>query len=118
MYHIHEPQTFDMDLLHRFFTQKQFTEAERRFIIKYHVHADSNHKSFHAINPTEFKILKALLLVNQQRSTKKLYTHADIFTQVASLSLNPDSHIVLYDKERLLDSRRKWRFQPIDLYQC
>lgn len=117
MYHIHEPQTFDTDLLHRFLTQKQFTEAERKFIIKYHVHVDSNHKSFHAINPTEFKILKALLVVNQQRSTRKLYTHADIFTQVSSLSLNPDSHIVLYDKEWLLDSRRKWRFQPVDLYQ-
>jgi hypothetical protein len=116
MLHIHEPQIFDTTLLHAFLTKKEFTEWERRFALKYYFHCDSGHKSFHALNQYEHKLLKALLVFNPRQSTKKLYTHGDIFTQVSSLSLNPSTHIVVYDKERVMDSYKKWRFQAVDLY--
>lgn len=116
MLHIHEQHIFDDTLLHHFFTKKLFTEREWRFAIKYHVHVFHKHKSLHATSWFDYMLLKALRWSTTLAPTKKLFTHAEIFSHIDSLSLSPETQIVLFDKEWLFDSWKKRRFQPIDLY--
>lgn len=116
MLHIHEQHIFDDNLLHQFFTKKIFTEWEWRFAIKYHVHVFHKHKSLHATSPFDYMLLKALRWSSPITPSKKLFTHAEIFTHIDALSLSPETQIVLFDKEWLFDSWKKWRFQAIDLY--
>ena len=116
MLHIHEQHIFDDTLLHHFFTKKVFAEWEWRFAIKYHVHVFHKHKSLHATSTSDYMLLKALKWSTTLAPTKKLFTHAEIFTHIDSLSLSPETQIVLFDKEWLFDSWKKRRFQAIDLY--
>lgn len=116
MLHIHEQHIFDDTLLHEFLTKKSFTEREWRFAIKYHVHVFHKHKSIHAVSAYDHLLLKALRWSTVRTSTKKLFTHAEIFSGIDSLSFSPDTQIVLFDKEWLFDSWKKRRFQSIDLY--
>lgn len=116
MLHIHEQHIFDDTLLHHFFTKKIFVEWEWRFAIKYHVHVFHKHKSLHATAATDYMLLKALKWQATLSPTKKLFTHAEIFSHIDTLSLSPETQIVLFDKEWLFDSWKKRRFQAIDLY--
>jgi hypothetical protein len=116
MLHIHDHHIFDEKLLHQFFTKKTFTEWEWRFAIKYHVHVFHKHKSLHATSAFDYMLLKALKGSISTTSSRKLYTHADIFSGIDNMTISPDTHIVLFDKERLFDSWKKRRFQSIDLY--
>jgi DNA polymerase III epsilon subunit-like protein len=114
---LHEPQIFDKQLLHALFTKKEIEVRERYVIVKYLTHCVNWHKSYHAVNRYDYMILQAFLSSPQHQSERKLYSHWDIFNKLETLSLPADSHIVIYDKEWLIDSRKKRRYNSVDLYR-
>jgi hypothetical protein len=117
MLQLHEQHMFDTQTLHFFLTKKSYQEREWRCAIKYHLHVMQKHKSYHCVNQYDYLFAKAMYANITRGPSKKLFTHAEIFTHVENLSLPSNSHIVLYDKEWLFDSWKKRRFNAIDLYQ-
>ncbi len=113
---LHEPQIFDKTLLHALFTKKEIESWERHVIVKYIVHCIHWHKSYHAVNRYDYMILQACSSLSQYASHRKLFSHNELFNALQTLSLPTDTQIIIYDRERLIDSWKKWRYNSIDLY--
>lgn len=113
---IHEQHSFDANMLHTFFTKKSYQEREWFCALKYFTHVQQKHKSYHTLNYYDRLFLQTMLSTNSSAPTKRLFTHQEIFNHIDKLSLPPETHIVLYDKEWLFDSWKKRRYSAIDLY--
>jgi hypothetical protein len=96
--------------------QKSRKERERHCATKYLLHAQEKHKSYHCTQRYDYLFVKAMRSSSSRDSNKKLYTHEELFNNITTLSLPNHANIMLYDKERLFDSWKKWRYNAVDLY--
>jgi len=113
---LHDQIIFDKEVLQSFFMQKTWKEREWHCATKYLLHANEKHKSYHCTQRYDYLFVKAMRNNSIRDSQKKLYTHEDLFTNIANLSIAGHQHIMIYDKERLFDSWKKWRYSAVDLY--
>lgn len=113
---LHEQIIFDTNMLHHFFTKKQYEERERHCAVKYILHTEEKHSSYHCINRNDTIFVAAMKLHIIRPPRKKLYTHYDLFSCIENNIIDTSQHIVIWDKESVLDSWKKWKYKTHDLY--
>ena len=113
---LHDQIIFDSDVLRSFLMQKTWKEWEWHCATKYFLHAQEKHKSYHCTQRYDYMFVKAMRNTSMRGTTKKLYSHEELFTHISHLTLPSHTHIMLYDKEWLFDSWKKRRYSPVDLY--
>lgn len=110
-------QTFlDHDLLHRFFTKAAFTDSERYCAIKYIMHTSQHHGSYHAVNASDHRRVRALQLTTPVASSRRIYQHHQLFQACSDGLIPHQTQIILMDKEWLFNNRQKRKYGPTEIY--
>ncbi len=113
---IYEQVALDSTTLHEFLTKQTYVARERHCAVKYILHSQENHNSFHALNHNDNVFLQAMRLQVDRTIRKKIYTQQDLFEAVAQWHIPHEQHIIMRDKEWLFDNWKRWKYKPYDLY--
>ena len=113
---LHEQVALDSKTLHQFLTKQSYESREWHCAVKYLLHTQENHSSYHTINTHDSVFLQAMRLQVDRAIRKKLYTHQDLFEAVDQWHIPPEQHIIIWDKERLFDNWKRWKYKAYDLF--